>query len=59
MIFQQILEENRGWQKLGALLHNVTLQLARNLDMLYIVEFYLDLTISNGDQYVYLEHVFR
>ena len=39
MFFQQILEEDRGWQKLGALLDNVTIQLASQMDVLYIVEF--------------------
>ena len=53
-------------QKLAALLHNVTVQLASLLDVLYAIEFlfkynnsHSNLTIPNKDQYVYLEHILR
>ena len=39
MFFQQSLKENCRWQKLEALLHNVTVQLASQLGVLYFVEF--------------------
>ena len=39
MFLQQILEDNLGLQKLGALLHNVIVQLASHLDVFYVVEF--------------------
>ena len=47
MFFQQILKENCGWQKLETLLHNVTIQLASHLDVLYSLEFSFR---SNGSQ---------
>ena len=60
MFFQQILKENCGWQKLKTLLHNVTVQLAGHLDVLYSVEFSFRSKGSHwrsicvfGDQYVY------
>ena len=41
MLFQQILKENCGWQRLETLLHDVTIRLASHLDVLYSVEFSL------------------
>ena len=48
MFFQQILKENCGGQKLETLLHNVTVQLASHLDVLYSIEFSIK---SNGSQW--------
>ena len=38
---------------------HVTIQLASHLDVLYSVEFSFRSKVLNGDQYVYLEHIFR
>ena len=48
MFFQQILKENCRWQKLETLLHNVIVQLASHLDVLYYVDFTFR---SNGFQW--------
>ena len=54
-------------------MHNVNVQVASHLDVLYTVEFHsdiynwemvylnfhLDTTVPNRDKYVYLEHIFR
>ena len=48
MFFQQVLKENCGWQKLETLLHNVIVQLASHLDVLYYVGFSFR---SNGSQW--------
>ena len=47
MLLQRILNENRGWKKLGALLQYVTVQLASHLQVLYAIEFSFR---SNGCQ---------
>ena len=38
MLSQSILEDNCGWLKLEALLYNVTIPLARHMDVLYTLK---------------------
>ena len=45
--------------EIRALLHNVTVRLASHLDVLHIVEFSSTSNRSYGDQYVYLEGMFK
>ena len=56
IVFHGILEENRMWLKMGALLQNVIVPFTCQVMCFIAYNFESLIMVLNGDQYVDLEH---